>query len=61
MNNRYANLKQALLLGSLLLFLGSVFAPQTQAQLTKTDPEGIALLALYNSTGGSSWTNKTNH
>ena len=60
MKKPYTLIKRAMLLGSLLLFLGSVFTPQANAQLTKTSPEGLALMALYNSAGGVNWTKSTN-
>ena len=60
MNNQYNKIKHVILLGSLIFLLGSIIVPQASGQLMKTDPEGIALMAIYNATGGSNWANKTN-
>jgi hypothetical protein len=62
MKNRYTFLQRVLLLGSLVLFLGSAVAPNAlNAQpYEKDSPEGVALMAIYSNTLGASWTNDNN-
>ncbi|HBB90490.1 MAG: hypothetical protein A2X22_11240 [Bacteroidetes bacterium GWF2_49_14] len=52
--------KRAFFLAVVILFLSSAVNPVAVKGQMITDPEGIALMAIYNATGGPSWTIKTN-
>ena len=59
MRNFYTAMKKTLPLLIILFLLG--FQHNANAQnVMKTDPEGVALMAIYAATDGANWTTKTN-